>query len=79
MDQGACAGDTMYTRTHNGRKAYMKNYEKKKCFMIGPPRDYHLVEGLDIEVVEDYSNGVDIIINTGPWVMMIFLKIIQTC
>ena len=35
--------------------------------MIGPPRDYHLVEGLDIEVVEDYSNGVDIIINTGPW------------
>ena len=44
-----------------------KNYEKKKCFMIGPQRDYHLVEGLDIEVVEDYSNGVDIIINTGPW------------
>ena len=44
-----------------------KNYEKKKCFMIGPPRDYHLVEGLDIEIVEDYSNGVDIIINTGPW------------
>ena len=35
--------------------------------MIGPPRDYHLVEGLDIEIVEDYSNGVDIIINTGPW------------
>ena len=44
-----------------------KHYEKKKCFMIGPPRDYHLVEGLDIEVVEDYSKGVDIIINTGPW------------
>ncbi len=34
--------------------------------MIGPPRDYHLVEGLNIEVVEDYSKGVDIIINTGP-------------
>ena len=44
-----------------------KNYENKKCFIIGPPRDYHLVEGLDIDVVEDYSNGVDIIINTGPW------------
>ena len=44
-----------------------KNYEKKKCFMIGPPRDFHLIEGLDIEVVEDYSKGVDIIINTGPW------------
>ena len=35
--------------------------------MIGPPRDYHLVEGLDIKVVDDYSEGVDIIINTGPW------------
>ena len=44
-----------------------KNFEKKKCFMIGPPRDFHLIEGLDIEVVEDYSKGVDIIINTGPW------------
>ena len=44
-----------------------KNFEKKKCFMIGPPRDFHLVEGLDIKVVEDYSEGVDIIINTGPW------------
>ena len=44
-----------------------KNYERKKCFMIGPPRDFHLVQGLDIEVVEDHSKGVDIIINTGPW------------
>ena len=44
-----------------------KNFEKKKCFMIGPPRDYHLVEGLDIEIVEDYYKGGDIIINTGPW------------
>ena len=44
-----------------------KNYEKKKCFLIGPPRDYHLIEGLDVEIVEDYSKGADIIINTGPW------------
>ena len=44
-----------------------KNYEKKKCFLIGPPRDYHLVENLNIEIVEDYSKGADIIINTGPW------------
>ncbi len=44
-----------------------KNYEKKKCFLIGPPRDYHLVEGLDIKIVKDYSKGADIIINTGPW------------
>ena len=40
---------------------------KKKMLLIGPERDYHLVEGLNIEVVEDYSKGVDIIINTGPW------------
>ena len=44
-----------------------KNYEKKRCFLIGPPRDYHLVEGLDIKIVKDYSKGADIIINTGPW------------
>ena len=44
-----------------------ENYEGKRCFLIGPPRDYHLVEGLDVEIVEDYSSGVDIIINTGPW------------
>ncbi len=44
-----------------------KKYEKKKCYLIGPPRDYHLVEGLDIDLVEDYSSGVDIIVNTGPW------------
>ncbi len=44
-----------------------ENYERKRCFLIGPPRDFHLVEGLDVEIVEDYSSGVDIIINTGPW------------
>ena len=43
------------------------NYEKKKCFLIGPPRDYHLVEGLKVEIVEDFAKGVDLIINTGPW------------
>ena len=43
------------------------NYEKKKCFLIGPPRDYHLVEGLNVEIVEDFAKGVDLIINTGPW------------
>jgi|TARA_B100000287_G_scaffold5346_1_gene5221 HAD superfamily hydrolase (TIGR01459 family) len=44
-----------------------KNYEKKKCFLIGPPRDYHLVEGLNVEIVENLAMGVDLIINTGPW------------
>ena len=43
------------------------NYEKKKCFLIGPPRDYHLVEGLNVEIVEDLAMGVELIINTGPW------------
>ena len=44
-----------------------KNYEKKKCFLIGPPRDYHLVEDLNVEIVENLAMGVDLIINTGPW------------
>ena len=43
------------------------NYKKKKCFLIGPPRDYHLVEGLNVEIVENLAMGVDLIINTGPW------------
>ena len=34
--------------------------------MIGPPRDFHLVEGLSINIVDDKSK-VDVIINTGPW------------
>ena len=41
--------------------------KKKKCFLIGPPRDYHLVEGLNVEIVENLAMGVDLIINTGPW------------
>ena len=43
-----------------------EKYQKKNCFIIGPPRDFHLVEGLDISVVDKDSN-VDIILNTGPW------------
>ena len=43
-----------------------KNYKNKKCFMIGPPRDNHLIEGLDLNVVNEDS-FVDIILNTGPW------------
>ena len=34
-----------------------KTTKKKKCFLIGPPRDYHLVEGLNVEIVEDFSQG----------------------
>ena len=46
---------------------YMKkNYRNKKCLMIGPPRDNHLIEGLDLDIVEKDS-FVDIILNTGPW------------
>ena len=43
-----------------------EKYQKKNCLIIGPPRDFHLVEGLDISVVDKDSN-VDIILNTGPW------------
>ena len=43
-----------------------KNYRNKKCLMIGPPRDNHLIEGLDLDIVKQDS-FVDIILNTGPW------------
>lgn len=44
----------------------MRNKKKQKCYLIGPPRDYHLVKGLNIDVTEN-PDEVDIIINTGPW------------
>ena len=46
----------------------MKKYhENKKCFLIGPPRDHHLVEDINLTIVDNLSSEVDIIVNTGPW------------
>ncbi len=52
----------------SGEITWQKLKDKKdlKCFLIGPPRDFHLVEGLDVEVVKN-PKFVDLIINTGPW------------
>ncbi len=44
----------------------MKEKSDLNCFLIGPPRDFHLIEGLNLNVVTEKKN-VDIIINTGPW------------
>ena len=44
----------------------LKKKSYKFCYIIGPERDYHLIEGLNYEVIKDYEN-VEIIINTGPW------------
>ena len=43
-----------------------KNQGTKNCFLIGPKRDFHLIEGLDLKVTND-PNLTDIILNTGPW------------
>ncbi len=43
-----------------------KEFSNKKCFQIGPKRDFHLIEGLDVQVVKEPTSA-DIIINTGPW------------
>jgi len=40
--------------------------KKKNCFHIGPPRDNHLTEDLDINIVKEPSK-TDFILNTGPW------------
>ena len=52
----------------SGEITWQKMKEKKafNCFLIGPPRDFHLVEGLNLNIVKD-AKLVDIIINTGPW------------
>ena len=44
----------------------LKNRKNLNCYLIGPPRDFHLVDGLSLNVVKNKKN-VDIIINTGPW------------
>ncbi len=44
----------------------MKDKSNLNCYLIGPPRDFHLVEGLNVNIVTEKKN-VDIIINTGPW------------
>ena len=36
------------------------------CYLIGPDRDSHLVEGLQVNIVND-PKKTDIIVNTGPW------------
>ncbi len=43
-----------------------EKYQNKNCFIIGPPRDHHLIEGLDVKIV-DKDSDVDVILNTGPW------------
>ncbi|MBC33754.1 MAG: TIGR01459 family HAD-type hydrolase [Rickettsiales bacterium] len=43
-----------------------KNPKKNKCFLIGPERDFHLIQGLNLRIVKS-TKDVDIIINTGPW------------
>ena len=52
----------------SGEITWQRLKEKKElnCFLIGPPRDYHLIEGLNLNIVKD-PKSVDIIINTGPW------------
>jgi HAD superfamily hydrolase (TIGR01459 family) len=52
----------------SGEITWQRLKEKKdlNCFLIGPPRDYHLIEGLNLNIVKD-AKSVDMIINTGPW------------
>lgn len=38
----------------------------RRCLHIGPDRDLNLLDGLDMDVVDDISK-TDLILNTGPW------------
>ena len=55
------SGEITWQKLNKNRKEGSKN-----CFLIGPKRDFHLIEGLDLKVTDD-PNLTDIIINTGPW------------
>ncbi|MFL2679478.1 MAG: TIGR01459 family HAD-type hydrolase [Alphaproteobacteria bacterium] len=45
-----------------------EKFMNKNCYLIGPPRDYHLIDGLNLNLIDNHlSSDVDIIINTGPW------------
>ncbi len=45
---------------------FLSRKKYKFCYLIGPERDYHLIDGLNYEVTKDYSK-VEIVVNTGPW------------
>ena len=47
-------------------KKIKENKRKIKFFHIGPPRDDHLIYGLQYELV-DKPREADILLNTGPW------------
>ena len=51
-------------RAINERK--LKSNDSLNCFHIGPPRDDHLIEGLNLIVVDEPQKA-DFILNTGPW------------
>ncbi|MAZ07731.1 MAG: TIGR01459 family HAD-type hydrolase [Rickettsiales bacterium] len=55
------SGEITWQKLNSNKKEGQKN-----CFLIGPKRDFHLIEGLDLKVTND-PNLTDIILNTGPW------------
>ena len=55
------SGEITWQKLNKNKKEGTKN-----CFLIGPKRDFHLIEGLDLKVTDD-PNLTDIILNTGPW------------
>ncbi len=48
------------------KKKTMVNRNKLNCYHIGPPRDFHLTEELDLKIVNEIEKA-DFILNTGPW------------
>ena len=44
----------------------LRSKKNLNCFLIGPPRDHHLIEGLNLNIVKD-PRIVDVVVNTGPW------------
>ena len=45
---------------------FLKKKKYRFCHIIGPERDYNLIDGLNYEIAKTHQQ-VEVIINTGPW------------
>lgn len=45
---------------------FLKKKKYRFCHIIGPQRDYNLIDGLNYEIAKTHQQ-VEVIINTGPW------------
>lgn len=65
MSSGEATWHELRDRENSGSNPWYEGIGRR-CLHIGPDRDLNLLDGLDMEVVDDMSK-TDLILNTGPW------------